>query len=260
MYIFGGHRLNNFLNDLWKLSLAETFDAYKWTYINSDGPSRRLGHSMITYGNGLYLYGGFYNDDVTSLSDYLNDLWHFDFIKLTWRQLVFDANTNTPSKRMGHSFSIMNDQIILFGGYYNNLYFNDIWRFNTSFESWIFQPIYYAEAVTPPPRSFFAMEFYNSSLYIIGGHGSSSHDAITIRESIYSDIWKFDFSICPNECNNRGYCEYGFCFCNNDYSGIDCQLELCYGSKCSYNNVTRQQDCVHCSGNVYFSYCHNIIF
>jgi hypothetical protein len=70
-----------------------------------------------------------------------------------------------------------------------------------------------------------------------------------VPEVYYNDTWLFDVNYCPGDCNGRGVCQFGYCFCDSTFYGADCQEEMCPGDTCAYNNATRLQECRHCSGN-----------
>ena len=48
---------------------------------------------------------------------------------------------------------------------------------------------------------------------------------------------------CPNNCNNRGQCRYGFCFCESGFSGKDCSLMTC-PNECSGNGMCLKGKCI----------------
>ena len=94
---------------------------------------------MVVYLDIAYMYGGFYSEitlDSTNstvfTADYLNDLWKYNFTSNIWTLLPIPQTSVNPPKMSGHKLVIMDQLILLFGGYYNNAYFNDIWRFNIS--------------------------------------------------------------------------------------------------------------------------------
>ena len=241
------------LNDTWMMTFVG--GSVTWSSISVNLlPQGRVEHSMtLCQGRdtshklfGIFIFGGFTIDSFGNLY-YLNDLWFFDLVAMVWSLIIYPSSV-VPSVRAGQTMVLMNDQLVLFGGYYDNLYYNDIWRFNISYQVWLFQTLYFNETVLPMVRANHAAVFYNTSLYILAGFGSNSPNfSITIRETFLNDVWEFDFSKCPNNCNNHGYCEYGFCFCNSQYFGLDCQNEMCPSSECYYDATNRSQVCSHCS-------------
>ncbi|EAS06483.2 leishmanolysin family protein (macronuclear) [Tetrahymena thermophila SB210] len=48
---------------------------------------------------------------------------------------------------------------------------------------------------------------------------------------------------CPNNCNQKGYCQNGKCNCKNGFQGDDCSIQ------CPLNNCTCQSPCVNCRGS-----------
>lgn len=84
---------------------------------------------------------------------------------------------------------------------------------------------------------------------MFGGWGSASSGGVTLDEVYYSDLWQLDSNVCPDDCNGRGSCSYGYCFCDLNYFGVDCQNQRCTSSVCDYSGITLLQECSHCGGH-----------
>jgi tenascin len=52
---------------------------------------------------------------------------------------------------------------------------------------------------------------------------------------------------CPHDCNRRGKCFLGFCYCEAQYWGVDCANAVCPGSECWIDLPSQQTTCRHCS-------------
>ena len=109
---------------------------------------------------------------------------------------------------------------------------------------------------------------------------------MTVSEAYLSDSWQLDMSLCPNSCNGRGLCSFGYCFCQDGFFGPDCQDSqsrhstraaltsscsapltalcrpccvgvACQSSSCSYSALSLLQVCQHCNGagNCSFASC-----
>lgn len=68
LYIYGGLNGSRY-NDMWKLELSEgkliiKIDSIKWSEVQilSKPPLKRSGHTMVTLGNEIFIYGGVIND------------------------------------------------------------------------------------------------------------------------------------------------------------------------------------------------------
>ena len=74
-YVFGGQDDdNNKLDDMWEYDLAS--NAWRQIQIPDGGlrPLARSGHSAVTYGSRMYIFGG-----ILELTKELNDMLVFDF-------------------------------------------------------------------------------------------------------------------------------------------------------------------------------------
>ena len=74
-YVFGGQDDdNNKLDDMWEFDLAS--GSWRQIQIPDGGlrPLARSGHSAVTYGNRMYIFGG-----ILELTKELNDMLVFDF-------------------------------------------------------------------------------------------------------------------------------------------------------------------------------------
>ena len=60
-----------------------------------------------------------------------------------------------------------------------------------------------------------------------------------------AEFWQFNTNECPSACSGRGACEYGFCFCDNGYYGLDCSNISCPGDF-SYYDESHTQVNKHC--------------
>lgn len=111
-----------------------------WTHIKVNGePESRFAHSMISFSDKLFLYGGiFRNHTVTS------ELWVFDTIANSWDLQVYNYKNynhhNKPCKNsdycppiavMGHTATLVdNKMIVIFGHNPNYGYVNTVQELN----------------------------------------------------------------------------------------------------------------------------------
>jgi len=99
LYIFGGQDDdNNKLDDLWEYNSNTS----TWRQIQiSEGDLRplcRSGHSAVTYGNKMYIFGG-----ILELTKELNDMLVFDFSlnKFVQGEQMPDYRDGSPDRRQG---------------------------------------------------------------------------------------------------------------------------------------------------------------
>lgn len=111
LYVFGGQCDDYFFDDLvaYDLSTLQT-PGSKWNFIKPKTPSPppRTNHTMITFDEKLYLFGG------TDGKLWYSDTWCFDPHTLTWTQL--DCAGYIPSPCEGHSATVVGDIMYVFGG------------------------------------------------------------------------------------------------------------------------------------------------
>jgi len=77
-------------------------------FLNPNGPAARCGHSATIHKNNLYVFGGT-NGEVR-----FNDIWVYDLINQSWRQIQPKEN---PPPRNGHTSVLYKDDgLVIFGG------------------------------------------------------------------------------------------------------------------------------------------------
>jgi N-acetylneuraminic acid mutarotase len=120
MYIFGGKK-NDFDHPL---SDLHVFDLGTSTWfeckIENSKISPRYGHSCVSYGRHLYVFGGLDSDVVTINVD--------SFIVKSENTLM---SRRRPTARIFHSCSRIGNQMYIFGGINENfVYLGDLWVFD----------------------------------------------------------------------------------------------------------------------------------
>jgi hypothetical protein len=113
---------------------ALTFAEDGWTQLDPpDHPSARVGHSVTTVGDSLFLFGGF--DQVVGRR---GDLWRWDDQAENWIEL---NPTNSPSPRWGHTAVAADERLwVLFGQ--DGTMEGSIWVYDPATDAW--------QEVTPP--------------------------------------------------------------------------------------------------------------
>jgi N-acetylneuraminic acid mutarotase len=106
VYVFGGGHVNNQPvcdQNMYCFDIQSLF----WAVVQSQGPSKRLGHSFVTIRDKIYMFGGIDGDVV------YNDFWEFDTSKNQWTEIETE---NRPSPRCAHSMVLLGDKIAVIGG------------------------------------------------------------------------------------------------------------------------------------------------
>ncbi|EJD03699.1 uncharacterized protein FOMMEDRAFT_105816 [Fomitiporia mediterranea MF3/22] len=169
-YVFGGQVDGEFLNDLWAFDLNTLRTKAAWELIkpsSNEGPAKRTGHTCITYGDRIIMFGG------TDSQYHYNDTWAFDTNTREWSEL--NCIGFIPSPREGHAAALVNDVIYIFGGRGvdgNDL--GDLAAFKISNQRW-----YMFQNMGPAPsvRSGHRMAAVGTRVFVLGGESSSTGPA-----------------------------------------------------------------------------------
>lgn len=223
MWLFGGGESTgaNSRNDLWSYNPTTNY----WTW--ESGPTTAGGSGVYTGSNlypmarsratycsdesgNLWMYGG-HVSGANSLST-LSDLWKYNVSTGKWTLLSGNSTTNptysyplsygltgTPASRNDGSCAVRNGVFWLFGGwvYINSTYryLNDLWTWDTTTSTWIFQNGGVPESpiATPIPPlngvgipairavSSMAMDSHGN-IWLFGGRDATG--------STYNDVWE----------------------------------------------------------------------
>eukprot|EP00742_Colponemidia_sp_Colp-10_P003006 GILJ01003208.1.p1 GENE.GILJ01003208.1~~GILJ01003208.1.p1 ORF type:complete len:537 (+),score=47.89 GILJ01003208.1:88-1698(+) len=119
LYIFGGWDGQKRLNDLYFLDTS----VMCWSKPEVKGipPSPRAGMSLTNIRNKLFLFGG-----SGPSAKCFNDLQIFDPETMTWTCPSDTlAQEDAPDRRAGHSTTVVDRRLFVFGGSYGSTYFKD---------------------------------------------------------------------------------------------------------------------------------------
>eukprot|EP01060_Flectonema_neradi_P030424 TRINITY_DN4421_c0_g1_i1.p1 TRINITY_DN4421_c0_g1~~TRINITY_DN4421_c0_g1_i1.p1 ORF type:complete len:436 (+),score=39.84 TRINITY_DN4421_c0_g1_i1:82-1389(+) len=115
MYLFGGVAETTlaihtcWLNDLWSLNL----NTHKWMLQRTKGgsgiPSKRKGHTSVSHGNSMYIFGGGQDDKTLH-----RDLWEYNYKLKKWIPRRYKGYL--PQERMYHVTALYDNKMIVFGG------------------------------------------------------------------------------------------------------------------------------------------------
>ena len=82
-------------------------------------PSARSGckttGSITAISQEIYLFGG-YALTNTKQSEYFNDLYVYNILNATWKQIMYKDKKATPPKRTDHSLNFYDNCLYVFGG------------------------------------------------------------------------------------------------------------------------------------------------
>ncbi|KAL2757750.1 hypothetical protein ACRALDRAFT_1074662 [Sodiomyces alcalophilus JCM 7366] len=171
IYVFGGQVEGYFMNDLaafdlnklqlpnnrWEMLLENTETAGRV-------PPARTNHSIITFNDKMYLFGG------TNGFQWFNDVWCYDPIPNEWTQL--DCIGYIPVPREGHTASLVDDVMYIFGGRTEEgADLGDLAAFRITSRRWYtFQNM----GPSPSPRSGHSMTTVGKQVVVVGGEPSTA--------------------------------------------------------------------------------------
>ena len=165
IFIFGGLSSNGFSNDFWCFNTSTN----RWIALPSkDGlnPPPRWGHTLVAYGNTLVVYAG------SNMEAVLDDIWVVDVSSLPnieWKQLSF-ASSLQPMGRSGHSATIHNNMMYIYGGNTHGSTLSDFWRINLDDLSTGYLRCYeIIQNNTPRGRIGAAMFTIGNKIFMFGG-------------------------------------------------------------------------------------------
>ncbi|TLS21849.1 uncharacterized protein PpBr36_09272 [Pyricularia pennisetigena] len=186
IYIFGGQVEGYFMNDLAAFDLNQLqMQDNRWEMLlqNSDSggppvgtvPPARTNHTMITYNDKMYLFGG------TNGFQWFNDVWCYDPATNSWSQL--DCIGYIPIPREGHAASLVDDVMYIFGGRTEEgADLGDLAAFRITSRRWYtFQNM----GPSPSPRSGHSMTTVGKAVVVVGGEPSTAATAVNDLGLIY---------------------------------------------------------------------------
>ncbi|KAM3422185.1 hypothetical protein BST61_g2554 [Cercospora zeina] len=195
IYIFGGQVEGYFFNDLVAFDLNALQQATnKWEILiqnTIDGgpphgqiPPARTNHTMITWQDKLYLFGG------TDGIHWYNDVWSYSPHTNTWTSL--DCIGYIPAAREGHAAALVGDVMYIFGGRNeegNDL--GDLAAFRITSRRWYtFQNM----GPSPSPRSGHSMTTVGKSIVVLAGEPSSApRDPVELGLAYFLDTSKIRY-------------------------------------------------------------------
>lgn len=138
-------------------------------------PPARTNHSMVTYNDKLYLFGG------TNGFQWFNDVWCYDPAINQWSQL--DCIGYIPVPREGHAAALVDDVMYVFGGRTEEgADLGDLAAFRIASRRWYtFQNM----GPSPSPRSGHSMTTVGKGIVVVGGEPSSTMTTVNDLSFIY---------------------------------------------------------------------------
>ncbi|EAA36526.3 hypothetical protein GE21DRAFT_2107 [Neurospora crassa] len=204
IYVFGGQVEGYFMNDLaafdlnqlqmpsnrWEMLIATTEPG---TTPQGNVPPARTNHSMVTFNDKMYLFGG------TNGFQWFNDVWCYDPSTNAWTML--ECIGYIPVPREGHAAAIVDDVMYIFGGRTEEgADLGDLAAFRITSRRWYtFQNM----GPSPSPRSGHSMTAVGKTVVVVGGEPSSATAAVNDLALVYClDTTKIRYP--PDSAGNPG--------------------------------------------------------
>jgi len=170
--ISGGHDASTYRNDVWR-----SVDGVNWIEVTpaAEWPSRD-GHMAVILGSSIIIAGG--HDAHTDQKQWHGDVWRSADGGHSWSQLT--AAAEFPARDGGFA-TVVNDTIVVMGGFAGSNFYNDTWTSKTG-EHWTMSqgPVDWAG------RSFFnAAIMPNGAVMLAGGWLSGW----TGTPEVGNDVW-----------------------------------------------------------------------
>jgi N-acetylneuraminic acid mutarotase len=139
-----------------------------------NGPEPRWEHSLILYKDCIYIFGG--TDDRYT---YFTNVLKYTILENKWE--ILESDDNAPCAN-DNSVVLYKDKAIVFGGYCNTLFLNELHEFDFTTFSWKkLQPI----GDIPCGRFGHSSVIYKDYMYVFGG---------TTKFEAADDFYKLDIS------------------------------------------------------------------
>ncbi|UXI22962.1 hypothetical protein NH340_JMT08905 [Sarcoptes scabiei] len=166
-------------------------------FINPDFPNESSSppplqeHTIVSYDNKLYIFGGEigYATDETPL-------WIYDLKRCVWRKFSTEyrlANrlnasiSSRPLGRRGHSAVVYRNLMCIFGGYQDiKGSTSEIWYFDLDTEEWYLEGNNFRKEASPSVRHGHSAVVYQESMFIYGGMSNLN---------IKGDFWSWNFEL-----------------------------------------------------------------
>jgi len=172
LILFGGEYFNGSKTFMYNDLLMYNIRNKEWTKVQAPNPPPpRCAHQAVSLHQGggqLWIFGGEFASPSQSQFYHYKDLWVFHIKEKRWEQVKVAGG---PSARSGHRMVVFKRQIVVFGGFHDNVrdykYYNDVYAFNL--DTWVWCKLEIG-GNAPSPRSACQMTQTPSGLLIYGGY------------------------------------------------------------------------------------------
>ncbi|KAF9388487.1 Negative regulator of mitotic exit [Podila verticillata] len=177
IYVFGGNVKGSGQKDMHVID-SQTLHCQYLPIGGSDNPPATSGHTAVTLGQYIMYFGG---KDLKNKSS--DSLYVLHTVRKEWNKPSIQGLL--PAPRHSHAACVIGTTMYIFGGQFNEYYFNDVCSFdmkslNTANPKWNrLEPA----SELPPARAGHCAAAYDGKFYIFGGAD---------EQFFYNDIWCYD--------------------------------------------------------------------
>ncbi|KAA0715581.1 hypothetical protein E1301_Tti010041 [Triplophysa tibetana] len=181
LYVFGGMPDSAYSNSkipLWVFdTVSECWINWKTGIETVQGttPANRKGHSAVTFGSCMYVYGGY-----VDIRGSTKDLWKFNLDYKVWSQLSHVKGG--PGPRHGHSAITHQDCMYIYGGLQGLREQKDLWKWSSTSQTWSFIKCYSG----PSKLVGHTAVLFKESMLVYGGGETHS--------SPQNSLWSFNLT------------------------------------------------------------------
>ena len=196
MFVFGGcTSTSSTFNDLWELNLSTR----TWRRPLSMGayPSPKACASLVRYQDMLVLFGGWTHPSLYPLHQswkLFSELHIYHVTENRWSLITGDQDTARPPAMAGHSATVHDDKMVVFGGLHKQ---RSVGHYSSSNDVWVFSLVEHVwervltGGVSSPLARYGQSQLVLDThhLLVLGGCGGPNNE--------YTDIWLLDMSCSP---------------------------------------------------------------
>lgn len=190
IYIFGGKKDGECFNNVYILDTL----TWKWSVVIGKGKVPSLSyHSAAVFQQELFIFGGCLFTPHQGGQIYSNSLYIFNREHEIWYQPIVMGDRPLP--RCGHSATLLNDKLILFGGSRSRVFLNDLHILDLGFMEYVHVHI----PGPPAPRCrHAALPVGDNKVLISGGYNLAGalHDVFIFNVDTYSWSSLYHHTLC----------------------------------------------------------------
>lgn len=169
IYLFGGSKQKKWFSDVHMLDT----DEWKWQLVRANGKApTRAYHSCTLYRHELWIFGGVFPQPDPQPDGCSNEVQVFSPICESWYAPIVMGEK--PCPRSGHSANLLEDRLVVFGGWDAPACFNDVYILDLCIVEWSKPEL---RGAPPSPRSWHGSTNLTGNRLLIQG-GYNGNDAL----------------------------------------------------------------------------------